>query len=443
MKDRLGYQPALDGLRAVAVSAVVLYHGGVSWGRGGFLGVDVFFVISGFLITTLLVEEWRATGRIALGEFWARRVRRLLPALALVLVAVAAYAALLAPDVTRRALRADGLATLFYVANWRLVLSHQSYFEQLAGPSPLLHTWSLAVEEQWYLVWPLLVAAVAAVGHRVGDRRGALAFERATGRGPRPSRLAHGPEDGRGAPADPPAGPAAAGPQRRGPGGLGWCAGAALAAAAASGVWMARLVPVGGDTSRAYYGTDTRVQALLVGAALAFALQRWPIGGRAATRLVGGLGVLGFVGGVVLIVAVDDRTRWMYHGGFALCALCWGAVTAASLAVVGGPMSRVLAVRPLVALGRISYGVYLWNWPAVVVLTPERTGLGAGPLFALRVATTLAAAALSYRLVERPIRAGQLTRLRWWRPRPVALGAVALTALLLVVATIGAPAPLR
>ncbi|MCU1452772.1 MAG: acyltransferase 3, partial [Acidimicrobiales bacterium] len=180
---RLGYQPALDGLRAVAVGAVMLYHGDVSWGRGGYLGVDAFFVISGFLITTLLVEEWRQHGRIAVGAFWARRVRRLLPALVLVLIAVAAYAAVLAPDVSRRALRGDGLGTLFYVANWRLVLSHQSYFERFAAPSPLLHTWSLAVEEQWYVVWPLVAAALFAFARRRTRRSRAAAV--AVTEGPR------------------------------------------------------------------------------------------------------------------------------------------------------------------------------------------------------------------------------------------------------------------
>ena len=136
--------------------AVILYHGGVSWIPGGFLGVDLFFVLSGFLITTLLVREREDTGTIDLPRFWARRVRRLIPALLLVLLAVAAYAHFAAAPVTRRSLRWDGLASLGYVANWRFVATDQSYFESFAAPSPLEHMWSLAVEEQWYLFWPLL-----------------------------------------------------------------------------------------------------------------------------------------------------------------------------------------------------------------------------------------------------------------------------------------------
>ncbi len=152
--------PALDGVRALAVAAVLLYHGDVSWARGGYLGVDAFFVLSGFLITSLLVSEWHSSGRIALAAFWARRARRLLPALFLVLAAVAVYAAMVAAPTELENLRRDGLSALAYVANWGQIASHQSYFETFAAPSPLRHTWSLAIEEQFYLVWPLLVFGV-------------------------------------------------------------------------------------------------------------------------------------------------------------------------------------------------------------------------------------------------------------------------------------------
>ena len=167
--------PALDGLRAFAVLGVMAYHLGLGWASGGYLGVDLFFVLSGFLITSLLVEEWRGTGRIRLGAFWGRRARRLLPALFLVLIAVALYAWLngrLATVATGGAaidlsgLRDDAFATLFYVANWHLVLVHQSYFAQFSAPSPLQHTWSLAIEEQFYVIWPLVVVGIYKIAPR-------------------------------------------------------------------------------------------------------------------------------------------------------------------------------------------------------------------------------------------------------------------------------------
>ena len=194
--------------------AVLLYHGEVSWARGGFLGVDLFFVLSGYLITTLLLREWDSTSRIALDRFWSARARRLLPALFLMMTAVAAYGALLAPDSTLHRLRWDGLATLAYVANWRFVASHASYFELFSDPSPLTHMWSLGIEEQFYLVWPLVLL-------------GAL-------------RLARG---------------------RLWPILVG-----VVLAALASATAMAMIYQPGQDPSRIYYGTDTRAQALLIGA---------------------------------------------------------------------------------------------------------------------------------------------------------------------------------
>src|SRR5580698_739365 len=156
------YLPALDGLRAFAVAGVFAYHLGFGWASGGYLGVDLFFVLSGFLITSLLLEEWVTTARIKLAAFWARRARRLLPALFLVLGAIALYVVLngrfgppgSAAQVDLSGLRGDALATLFYVANWHAIFAHQSYFAQFSAPSPLEHTWSLAIEEQFYLVWP-------------------------------------------------------------------------------------------------------------------------------------------------------------------------------------------------------------------------------------------------------------------------------------------------
>jgi peptidoglycan/LPS O-acetylase OafA/YrhL len=228
-RARFGYQPALDGLRAVAVLGVLFYHGLVSWWRGGFLGVDVFFTLSGYLITTLLLMERDATSRIDLKGFWIRRARRLLPALFLVTAFVAAYGAFFAEPLELSSLRADSIASLFYVANWRFIFSGQSYFSALLAPSPVKHTWSLAIEEQWYLFWPI----VFTLGYKFTKFRA-----------------------------------------------RNWAIGL-LGFAALSGLLMAVLYHPGSDPSRVYYGTDTRAQPLLLGAALAFALQgrdlrRWP-----------------------------------------------------------------------------------------------------------------------------------------------------------------------
>ena len=210
------YVPALDGLRALAVVAVMLYHGGVSWLPGGFLGVDLFFVLSGYLITTLLVTERARWGSIDLLAFWARRGRRLLPALFLMLIAVAVYAATLAPTNQQATIRGEGLATLLYVSNWWAIVHGHSYFDQFLQPSPLTHTWSLAIEEQWYLLFPVVLSLLLV--------------------------------------------------RRQVPRWLTWVlAGGALASAA----WMAHLFHPGTDPSRAYFGTDSRVQDLFVGAALA------------------------------------------------------------------------------------------------------------------------------------------------------------------------------
>ena len=215
------HQPALDGLRAVAVLAVIAYHLGYGWARGGYLGVDTFFVLSGYLITSLLVVEFNGARRIDLRAFWARRARRLLPALLLVLGAVTVWAALVLRPDQLGSLRGDGLATLFYGANWRFVASGQSYFDVFSAASPLRHAWSLAIEEQFYLVWPLIAFACL--------------------------RLARGRTRLLGA----------------------FC----IAGAAGSIVLMASLYDPA-DPSRAYYGTDTRAHALLIGALLAVVLHR-------------------------------------------------------------------------------------------------------------------------------------------------------------------------
>jgi peptidoglycan/LPS O-acetylase OafA/YrhL len=354
----LRYMPALDGLRACAVLAVMLYHADVAWVRGGYFGVDAFFVLSGFLITSLLLGEWNATGRINLRAFWARRARRLLPALAVVVLAVVLYAARAAMPPELHQLRRDGLSTMFYVANWNQIVSHQSYFQQLAAPSLLRHTWSLAIEEQFYLCWPLAVFVLLRV--------------------------------------------------RRGSGRL-LCATIATLAAG-SVVLMAVLYRPGHDPSRVYYGTDTRAQSLLVGALLALLLaHRHQVTTVRLGRVLHGTALAAAVALGYLWSTTSDNDAWQYRGGYLLAAVLV-AVVIASVTQPGdhGPLGRLLSWAPLRAVGMISYGLYLWHWPVYVYLSRDRTGLNDAPLLLVRLAVTFAVATASFCLVERPVRRGAL-----------------------------------
>jgi len=395
-----GYVPALDGVRALAVAAVLVYHGGFSWAPGGFLGVDVFFVLSGFLITGLLVGEVDRTGTLRLGNFWARRARRLLPALIAMLLAVGLYALWLAPPGSLGQLRRDALSTLFYVANWNQVFSGQGYFAglQSASPSPLLHTWSLAIEEQFYLLWPLIVLGLVRL---------------------RRSRT--------------------------------WLLGLSLTGAVASAVAMAAMYHDGLGVDRVFYGTDTRAQDLLIGAALALVTarlrssralratvgegevpsKRWA---RRALVVAGGAG-LGFV--LYAMAQVQSSDAWLYRGGFALVSLSAAAALACVVLVPSSPWARALSLRAVRYVGRISYGIYLWHWPLFVALDPARTHLGGLELFALRVAATLVVSVASYHLLEMPIRRGGLRR---WGARVLTPASVGATAAVIVLTTAGVPA---
>ena len=405
-REDLPYEPALDGLRAVAVLAVMLYHGQVAWSQGGFLGVDLFFVLSGYLITSLLLAEHRRSGSIDLVRFWGRRARRLLPALFLVLLAVCVYSVVWARPTQRSSLRLDALSTLAYVANWRLALTHQSYFAQYDDPSPLRHMWSLGIEEQYYLLFPLLLLGWLALS------RGRTRLLRV----------------------------------------------ALLVGALASAAWMAHLYDPALDPSRVYYGTDTRAQALLVGAFLAvlmFDRPRELAGPRDRTYVrfgpfeipvpgwsTVGLAALGAF--LVLVLVGRDLAPWLYRGGFLLTAVVGALiVAAATLAPDGSVLRRFLSWSPLRAVGVISYGLYLWHWPVYVVLDPARTTMQGAALLAVRVAVTFALATLSYFLVERPIRrAGGVPMLRQFSPGLVTATAVALVAFAIVGSTTAATAAL-
>jgi peptidoglycan/LPS O-acetylase OafA/YrhL len=345
----LTYNPALDGIRGLAVAAVLLFHAGFPWARGGYLGVSTFFTLSGFLITSLLLVEHGATRRISLGRFWARRLRRLLPASALTLAAVAVGARVFA-QLHTASLEGDLLASLFQVANWRFLLDDQSYADLFATPSPVLHFWSLAIEEQFYWLFPLLTAGVFAL------TRGSVKVYAVV---------------------------------------LTGLLGVSALATVALGV---------DDSTTVYYATYTRMGEILMGALLAVAVAVGLARGRLVIRLAA-------VGGVIALAAtvwawwnIEQETAAVSRGGLLVYALLSAALVLA--ATVPGPVRRALAVQPLRVLGVISYGVYLVHWPIFLVVDAERTGLDRAPLFALRLAITLVVAVASYQLVERPIRRG-------------------------------------
>ncbi|UQU67876.1 acyltransferase [Couchioplanes caeruleus] len=381
---------ALDGVRALAVTAVVLFHAGIGGVRGGFLGVDAFFVLSGFLITSLLLAERARTGRIRLPAFWVRRARRLLPALLLVLLATVVAARYRLDGDDLRLVRGDAYAALAYVANWRMIFRGTGYAAATAAPSPLQHMWSLGIEEQFYLLWPLVVAGLAAwlTARHARTALAALCF----------------------------------------------------AGAAASQVVCGRLFDPDA-IGRAYYGTDTRAQALLIGAGLA-ALLSGRAAGRAARTAVGALAVSGVAVTAWLWQVASEYASWMYRGGLTVAALATAAVVAHVMLSPGAPMARMLGWAPLAWLGRISYGVYLWHWPLFTFVTADATGLSRLPLLGVRLTATLALAVLSHHLVEQPIRHGALGRLLPRRvPGAVTVGAFALLAGAIAVATAPPPQP--
>lgn len=369
----MGYQPALDGVRAVSVIAVILYHAGFEWMHGGFFGVEVFFVVSGFLITSLLIEERDRTQAIALKRFWQRRFRRLLPALAAMLVVVGVWAALWGSAEQHSQLRRDFPWGIFYFANWGQILGDTPYF----SPSPALlrHLWSLAVEEQWYLIWPLVFVAIT---RRKGDDR------------------------------------------RRG---LGIAAVAlavmVLTALAAASDWPASKANESFHINFLYLSTFTRCSGLLLGAALAFGWRPWRAASAANAKSKGKAGpVLDITAAVALGVLLLSFFigRWNQDATYLWLLPLVSIASAALVAVVVHPWAvgtrRVLGARPLVEVGKRSYGLYLWSWPISRVCEAFD---GSWPRFALAMLITIPVNELCYRFLETPIRSGAIAR--WWAAR--------------------------
>ena len=449
------YMPGLDGLRAVAVLAVIAFHEQFSWAPGGLLGVGVFFTLSGYLITGLLLSQWSADSRLHLRDFWLARARRLLPALFVMLAVVTAWVTI--ADRSRLpSLRGAVAAAATYTSNWYAIVQQQSYFARFAPPGPLDHLWSLAVEEQFYLIWPVLLLL-------------GLFFLR----GRRTSAVA-------------------------------WLMLPTLGLAAASAAAMAVLYQPGPDPTRVYEGTDTRAAGLLIGAALAMFLaarrrpltavqpapvERAPVqpapvqpapvqpapvqpapvppaavqpaparpappaaaAGRIGRILLDVAGFAGLAGIGLMVWRVGQYSPFLYRGGLVVLSVATVAVVAA-VACPGTLVGAVLGWWPLRWIGARSYGIYLWHYPVIVLTTPANAGESL-PRAAAQIAASVVIAALSWRFIEEPVRHGAIgrawsraraaswrTALTGWRTRPARLrGLAALTgtAGLLTVAGVG------
>lgn len=353
------YMAGLDGLRTLAVFAVIAYHLNLGFAPGGLLGVGVFFVLSGYLITDILAAKWSRSRQLDLKDFWLRRAKRLLPAVLFLIVMVMAWITLF--DTSQLdTLRGDECAALLYVSNWWYIFRHVSYFESFGPPSPLGHLWSLAVEEQFYLFWPLLLW----LGLRFVPRRG-------------------------------------------------WLAGIVMALAIVSALAMALLYVPGIDPSRVYYGTDTRAFALLIGASLALVWPSRNLQAHVTRRVQVSLDLAGVAGLLFVLVQIWQTNQYetsLYQGGLLLFSLAT-AVVVAVLAHPASLLGKVMGSKPLRWLGKRSYGIYLWHYPIIVLTTPTVNTHGLDLTRALlQVLASVVIAALSYRFVEEPIRYGTLGR---------------------------------
>ncbi len=355
------YIPALDGLRALAVIAVVIYHMNATALQSGLLGVTLFFVLSGYLITGLLMREWTTTKKIDLPQFWIRRVRRLFPAIVFVILGTIVLTAAFAPDMLTK-LRNDVVAALLFFTNWWYIFQDVSYFEAMGAPSPVTHFWSLAIEEQFYLIWPPILLLL--LSKRVRKRHIQLGL---------------------------------------------------LIAAVASVAAMAVLYAPQGDPSRVYYGTDTRAFSLIIGALLAFEFPPARVNGhgrrgftdkqRKLSLIVGAVALAGMM---VMMAAVNGYSPFLYYGGILLFSLFAGALIIA-LVDARSPLARLFSLGPLVWIGKLSYSIYLWHYPLLLLMNP-RNFTGETPWFAYagQALVILAASAVSYYLVETPLRRGAI-----------------------------------
>ncbi|MGE8207309.1 acyltransferase family protein [Heyndrickxia sp. NPDC080065] len=356
-KSNSRYIAGIDGLRGLAVIAVIIYHLNSQWAPGGFLGVTIFFVLSGYLITDILIAEWDKHGKINMKDFWLRRARRLLPAFFVMLIFVVAWITLFDRSFLVN-LRNNVFASLFYVSNWWFIFHEVSYFERFAPPSPLNHLWSLAVEEQFYIIFPLLLI----VGLRFIHKRRTLAI-------------------------------------------------ITILIALLSAIAMAIFYQPGTDPSRVYYGTDTRAFSLLIGASLAMLFpsrKMIPNISKKIRRRINLIGTASFIVLICSIVQIDEFNGFIYRGGMALLSI----VTACLIVGIVHPVSfigKALSFRPLIWIGVRSYGMYLWQFPVIILSSPRiHTGEVNPTLLIFQIALIIVLSALSWYFVENPVRHGAL-----------------------------------
>lgn len=349
------YIAGLDGLRAFSVLAVIAYHLHFKWAQGGLLGVEIFFVLSGYLITDQILMEWKIHNRLSVKQFWIRRMRRLLPAMIFMLILVALWLAI--TDISRlQTLTGDFISSILYINNWYLIFHNVSYFESFGPPSPIGHLWSLAIEEQFYVIWPIVLL----VGIYFIPQRGKLML-------------------------------------------------GILLSAALSVIAMAIIYEPGADPSRVYYGTDTRAFAILIGAALAIIWPSWKHRRRissAARDLLDVSGLIGIIMLFILVYITNQFDDWLYPWGF----LYLSVVTAVLIAILVHPANRLEKImgNPLFSwIGKRSYSLYIWHYPVITLSTPTIDTDGTSYLrIALQLLVTVIISSLSYRYIEDPIRRG-------------------------------------
>ena len=352
----LAHHRGLDGLRGVAVILVIIFHSGLNWFPGGFLGVSVFFTLSGFLITSLLINERENSGRINLKAFWGRRLRRLAPASLVVIAGVVGLASWLSTSIEASRIKGDAISATLYFSNWRFIYSGHSYGELFATPSPLQHLWSLSIEEQLYVVVPVLIAGLFAMGLR----RRAIGY---------------------------------------------------VFLVAVAGSTIATMFT--NSHELIYYGTHTRAAELLLGSALACLFgQRIEKLAVNKAKSLSTLYIVPIVGVVVLSRFSSVDSPWVYSG--ALTAFAGLSVICLIAAIQAGPVRSILSSSPLVRVGEVSYGLYLIHWPVIVWLNSERVDLQPTALFVLQVIVTVILTLVSYWLIEQPIRRRKvLLSVRW------------------------------
>jgi peptidoglycan/LPS O-acetylase OafA/YrhL len=401
VKRNQRYMPGLDGLRAIAVLSVIAFHLDRNAVPGGQLGVGIFFTLSGYLITDLLLAQLSARGKIKLGSFWLARARRLLPALFVMLAVVVAWVTIFGPSQPDQ-FRKGVVSALAYVNNWEQIFANSSYFARFADESPLIHLWSLSVEEQFYILWPFLLL--------IGVK---LVRERPLASGVRP-RLAL----------------------------------VTLAVAIVSSIEMAVLYHPTLDPSRIYYGTDTRAGGLLFGAALAMVWPSRRLSRRItlqARNILDGIGIAGLVIVGVMIWRTSELSPFLYRGGFVLLSLA----TVLILMPLAHPACRLgvwLGAKPLRWVGARSYGIYLWQSPIIVLTSPQGAHAASLPRDVLQLVAIFGISALSWKFIEEPIRHGAIGRFfarrravgwKWETFAPGMRGAIVATGLVLVIAAAG------